>query len=206
MPTRPTGCPANDLPARRSTLRRDTAWPDKSLPSTSSGPSLVCPLPSRNCPLTRHRSIVLCGHPGGAWRTFGADVRCAPTAGGAAKSVTRPESDGRVWARVLINDAASLRVTIGNSGAVVWQKPGNSPDHRSPLSERTHVEGFTDRLSDQSMETRSTGVAHGGLAGCRRCCPVRPVDSSGAMTDETATANKCHRLRHTPQAATPRRG
>ena len=33
MPSTPPGCPANDLPARRSTLARDTAWPDKSLPS-----------------------------------------------------------------------------------------------------------------------------------------------------------------------------
>jgi hypothetical protein len=27
------GCPANDQPARHSTLYCDTAWPDKSLPS-----------------------------------------------------------------------------------------------------------------------------------------------------------------------------
>ena len=42
MPARHHGCPANDLPTRRSTIHRDTAWPDKSLPSHSSGPSLVC--------------------------------------------------------------------------------------------------------------------------------------------------------------------
>ena len=42
MPARHHGCPANDLPTRHSTPHRDTAWPDKSLPSHSSGPSLVC--------------------------------------------------------------------------------------------------------------------------------------------------------------------
>jgi hypothetical protein len=47
MPGTPHGCPTNDLPTRRSTLHRDTAWPDKSLPSHSSGPSLVCQHPKR---------------------------------------------------------------------------------------------------------------------------------------------------------------
>ena len=48
MPARHHGCPANDLPTRHSTPTRDTAWPDKSLPSHSSGPSLVCQHRRRN--------------------------------------------------------------------------------------------------------------------------------------------------------------
>ena len=48
MPARHHGCPANDLPARRSTLDHDTAWPDKSLPSNLEWPITGLPAPSPN--------------------------------------------------------------------------------------------------------------------------------------------------------------
>ena len=65
MPARHHGCPANDLPTRRSTLQCDTAWPDKSLPSALEWPITGLPAPSRKLMLDKHRSIDLVptGHP-----------------------------------------------------------------------------------------------------------------------------------------------